>query len=457
MSPTGRELRQRLPRSQQAQLELPDRDPVAILDSQNTNRIPDLVPIRFGRMLQSPFACYRGGAALMATDLAKAPVTGLRVVACGDAHISNFGFYASPERDLLFDLNDFDEAGIAPWEWDVKRLAASVHIAGRERGMSEAECSAVTTDTVASYRRWIRNLAAADALARFYAQVDEAALAARVQADQAKDLQKITRKAKQRTSEQVLDKMATRNEDGRIRIVEQPPLTRRPPQEQLDLVDDLARQYLATIREDVAYLLSQYTLSDTALRVVGVGSVGTRCYIVALEGPDCEPLFLQAKQAGPSVLETYGGMPRLTPSFGTKTYSHGHRVVAGQRILQAHSDPFLGWLTGDGSTPPADTAAANLSFDYYWRQFRDMKGSFDIATMSTIGFQETAQVCGGMLARAHSQSAAVQQIADYLGKADSFETAVAKWARGYADICERDFEILGKAAERGLIPVERDA
>lgn len=448
----GKELRSTIARSAHAAVGPAERDPVAILATQHASRLAGLIPVRIGRMLQSPFAYYRGTAAVMAHDLSTGPRTGVEVVSCGDAHVSNFGLFASPERRLLFDLNDFDEAGNAPWEWDVKRLAASVYVGGRDIGMSEAACTDAAEAAVRAYRESLARLYELSALERYYYQVDAEQLTGLTAAGNRAVVRKTVKKARSRTSEQVLAKIVTTEADGRWRIADQPPITRHVDHATVAELQLLFERYRATLRQDVALLLSQFTLADFVLRVVGVGSVGTRCYVIMFVGPQNEPLFLQAKEAQPSVLATYGGLPDALPDGvpGTgEPHTQGHRVVAAQRILQAQSDPFLGWITGW-----AGEAANRPRVDYYWRQFRDMKGSVDLATLTPAQFTAYGVLCGGLLARAHSQSPGGAVVRGYLGQSDAFDRAVARWSRGYADQCEADYAALAAAVQSGRLPVE---
>lgn len=449
----GRLLRKKISRSSYAELKLPEqRDPVAVLEAQHESRLEDLIPVRIGRMLQSPFAYYRGTAAVMAADLAKSQATGIEVVSCGDAHISNFGFFASPERSLLFDLNDFDEAGVAPWEWDVKRLAASVHIGGRDIGLSEAACKEASARAVGAYRKTLKQLRNMTALERYFYTVNTEHVEQELATAGGAKARKAAKKARTRTSQQVLEKVATRAEDGSLRIVDQPPVTRHVDHASLEQMDDVFERYLSNLREDTAYLLSQFKMVDYVLRVVGVGSVGTRCYVLAFEGPTGEVLFLQAKEAQESVLSNYGGLKVTIPGYsGSLPYSEGHRVVACQRILQAQSDPFLGHMIGfAGEKRKRDISRV----DYYWRQFRDMKGSIDPATLDGDQFAAYSSLCARLLARAHSQSPGIAAISSYLGSSDSFDLAIADWAAAYADVCEADFAALENAVSSGRMPAE---
>ncbi|MGD9695958.1 MAG: DUF2252 domain-containing protein [Thermoleophilia bacterium] len=438
----GRALRKVLPRRDHAAPPSGDRDAVAILEEQNATRLPELVPVRMGRMLQSPFALYRGSAAVMAGDLARGPATGPQVVACGDAHIANFGLFASPERALLFDLNDFDEAGDAPWEWDVKRLAASVVIGARDLGMDDSAARDAAVEAVGSYRLRLARLVEATALDRFYFQVDADAIAQLARGSDRAEVERTLRKARSRTSEKVLRKITVEGAGGERRIADEPPILRHiaPPAE--GAMERIVAAYLRTVRSDVAQLLSKFRLVDQALRVVGVGSVGTRCHILLFLGPADEPLVLQAKEAGTSVLESHGGS-RWRPPGGARPRRgrEGFRVVSCQRILQAASDPFLGWVQHDGR-------------DYYVRQFRDMKGSFEISGLSPSQFARYGALCGALLARAHSQSSAPGVIAAYLGRSTRFDEAVADWSIAYADLVERDHDALAAAVRAGRVPVE---
>lgn len=443
-------LRGVMPRSAHADLVLPDdRDPLAIIEQQHETRLPDLIPVRIARMLESPFAFYRGTAGVMAFDLAKARVTGIDVVACGDAHISNFGFFASPERKLLFDLNDFDEAGVAPWEWDLKRLAASLHIASRHIGMSEADARDAVVGAVRTYRITLGRLVELPAMQRFYTHVDSDQVE-RLVGDAARRARKAASKARTRTSEQVLERLTTRETaSGQLRIEDQPPIAVHVDHATFGELDKLFKLYRKSLREDIAYLLERFTLADWVLRVVGVGSVGTRCYLLAFEDPERNVLFLQAKEANASVLNQYGRRTGVIPGMNRGRYrSDGHRVVAGQRILQAHSDPFLGWITGF-----AGDREGRPKVDYYWRQFRDMKGSIDPSVLSATELPVYGALCAGLLARAQSQSPNAHLISAYLGRSERFDGAIADWSAAYADVAERDYESLRKGVLAGRFPV----
>ena len=442
----GKSLRSSLPRNGHAELTLPARDPVGLIAVQNENRLADLVPVRIGRMLQSPFAYYRGTAAVMAHDLATAAVTGQRVICCGDAHISNFGLFASPERRLLFDLNDFDEVSTAPWEWDVKRLAASVVIGGRDIGLNETDCFESATSAVSAYRTMLTELYSRTALDRYFFQVETDMLEKLASPDRRKLLSRTVKKARGRTSDQVLEKLVVVDDHGRQVIKDDPPIAQHVGNVELDALRDLFTQYFGTMRRDTALVLSQFRLVDFILRVVGVGSVGTRCFVLLFVGPAGEPLFLQAKEAPPSVLESHGREPTLIGDRQSRM-SQGERVVTGQRILQAQSDPFLGWIES------WDEAVGEPT-DFYLRQFRDMKGSVDLTTLTAAEFQDYARLCAAVLSRAHSQSPGGSVIEGYLGRSDQFEVAVARWAVQYADQAERDFKDLQSAVQHGRLPAE---
>jgi uncharacterized protein (DUF2252 family) len=445
----GKAARQTVPWNAHAEFRPPQRDPVLIIEEQNAERVPDLVPVRIGRMLESPFAFYRGSAAVMSQDLATEPVTGHRVMACGDAHLANFGLYASPERRLVFDLNDFDEAFPGPWEWDVKRLAASVWLMGRNNSHSEDGCRSATAAAVQSYRETLRQLYEMTATERYFYQVEADALAV-ANAKDSRIIGATAAKARRRTSEQLLSELTVSTVNGQAAIADQPPIVRHPETKDLEAVKDLYfREYRDTLRADTGLLLEQYRLVDYALRIVGVGSVGTRCWILLLLGPASEPLFLQAKEASPSVLATHGGVTgtRRDVLEAITSRGQGYRVVSAQRILQAQSDPFLGWVA-------SATGLDGRKRDFYVRQFRDMKGSFKLAEFTPGQAALYARLCGRLLARGHAQSPGSAYIAGYLGKSDGFDQAICGWARQYADQAERDHQALALAARSGRLAAE---
>jgi uncharacterized protein (DUF2252 family) len=442
----GRAVRRVAPRGGQAEwAPAPDRpDPIDLLEAQAKNRIPELIPIRYSRMMASPFAFMRGSAIVMAHDLASTPRTGIQAQLCGDAHLLNFGAYASPERALLFDLNDFDETLPGPWEWDIKRLAASFVVAGRDNGFDAAVCREAAQASVASYRQRMAEFSEMGELEVWYSRVGEEEVRsmlsdAKARKRTAKKLSKSVRKARGRDSLQALSKL-TRVVDGRRMIDDDPPLLVRIPEgdEIRAQIYAILEAYKRTLQEDRRHLLDRYRFVDAARKVVGVGSVGTRAYAVLLEGRDeNDPLFLQVKEAGASVLE--GQVP-------SNTYEHhGHRVVAGQRLMQAASDIFLGWFRGTGGR------------DFYWRQLRDMKGSANVEGMSPDELVIYAGLCGWALARAHARSGDRVQIAGYLGKSERFDLAVADFAQAYADQTERDHAALCAAVKSGRLPAEAGA
>ncbi|SEQ93806.1 Uncharacterized conserved protein, DUF2252 family [Streptomyces sp. yr375] len=439
----GKDARKRVARSAHtAWLPPVDRpDPVAVLERQGRDRLPELLPIRYGRMAASPFAFLRGSAAVMAADLASQPHTGLTVQLCGDAHLLNFGVYASPERALLFDLNDFDETFPGPFEWDVKRLAASVAVAARENGHPEPKVHRATLEAVAAYRTGMRRLSRLGELAVWYECIDVERLLPLLRSARHRGrVEASLTRARRRTSLQAVGKL-TETVDGRRRIVHDPPLLEPAGASDGAALRKIFSDYRSTLAEERRVLLDRYRFVDAARKVVGVGSVGTRCFIVLLAGRDTDdPLFLQIKEARASVLEEH--LPNGT--YGTygphSSYGHpGHRVVAGQRLLQAAGDIFLGWMTG-----PQGRA-------FYWRQLRDMKGSADVAGMSPADLLAYARLCGTALARAHARSGDRVAIAGYLGGADTFERAVADFALAYADRTAADHAALCAAIAAGVV------
>jgi uncharacterized protein (DUF2252 family) len=450
----GKAARAAVPRESHAVFDpAPDRpDPVALLEEQGRSRIPELVPVRYGRMLASPFSYFRGAALPMAADLATTPDTGLTVQACGDAHLSNFGLYASPERKLLFDVNDFDETLPGPWEWDVKRLAASLEVAARGNEFARKDRRAIVQAAAAGYRQAMRRLAATNNLEVWYTDVDIEGLreefAGRLSARQRKTLDKAFAKARGHDSKQALGKLCALL-DGKLRIVADPPLVvpladLLPGQLDPVVVETelhrLTEEYARTLQSDRRVLLEEFDVVDIARKVVGVGSVGTRCWIILLLGRDqSDPLFLQVKEAQTSVLSPYVG--------ASKYANQGERVVAGQRLMQAASDIFLGWLRTQGIDGDYR--------DFYFRQLRDWKFSVPIEAMIPHGMRTYAELCGGTLARAHARSGDRIAIACYLGGSDVFDRAIADFAAAYADQNERDHQALVEAAASGRITAER--
>ncbi|MFL6129432.1 MAG: DUF2252 domain-containing protein [Mycobacteriales bacterium] len=452
----GRQARASVPRSAHADLP-PDGqrpDPVALLDSQAESREPGLVPIRHGRMASSPFAFFRGAALGMAADLARTPVSGITVQACGDAHLLNFGLYSSPERRLVFDVNDFDETLPGPWEWDVKRLAASIAVAGRERGFSTQEREGAVLGTVGRYRLAMREFAGMRTLDVWYAKLEADEIVRQLQtiarsADQKRRVRRGEReiaKAAARTNLQAAEKL-TQLVDGRPQFVRQPPVLERLvdllPDDQRHRLEhglaDLVASYAESLLPERRALLGRFQVVDMARKVVGVGSVGTRCWILLLVGRDAQdPLILQAKEAQPSVLERFLG-PSGHPNSG-------ERVVAGQRLMQASSDIFLGW--------DRTTGIDGNQRDFYVRQLRDGKGSFDITRMVPDGLTAYGRFCGWTLARAHARSGDRIALAAYLGSSDAFDRAIVRFAETYADLTERDHAALLRAIKEGRVPAQ---
>jgi uncharacterized protein (DUF2252 family) len=424
-------------------------DPVGLLERQATTRLPDLVPVRYGRMLASPFSYFRGAALSMAADLAATPVSGLAVQACGDAHLSNFGVYASPERALIFDLNDFDETLPGPWEWDVKRLSASLEVTARGNGYRSALRRKVVTATVRRYREAMRAFADQGDLDVWYARADTGTLreqfGSQLAAREQRQADGAVAKARTRDSLQALAKL-TRQVDGKPRIVADPPLLVPLSDLVADATDQatleaelrsLIGDYRRTLETDRRYLLEQFKVADMARKVVGVGSVGTRCWIVLMLGRDAsDPLFLQVKEAERSVLEDFAGASEYA--------NHGERVVAGQRLMQAASDIFLGWQRNQVDPD-------GRPHDFYVRQLRDEKFSADIEAMTPAGMLAYGELCGWTLARAHARSGDRIAIAAYLGQSAVFDHAIAQFAARYADQNERDHQALAAAVASGRV------
>ena len=429
----GRAVRAELPRRALAELSHGTRDPLGIIEAQNSTRLQDLVPIRTQRMSESPFAFYRGTAAIMAADLANEPHSGILVPSCGDAHVANFGFYASPQRTLLFDLNDFDEAGWAPWEWDLKRLVASLVIAGQATERDERVVRRSVVTAVKSYAFAMRIASTAPPLQRYYTHFEAAAGTGRMDPESRRVLDRAIKHARKNTEQRAARKLTQMDETGTLRFIPRPPTTVPLDPELRSLQQELVDRYLRTVTTDINLQMQHYTAVDSIRRVVGVGSVGTRCTLTLFQDGDENAFILQSKEAGPSVLEQYGGIEQpATLTRLTEEQGHGGRVVAMQRILQAVSDPFLGSLQYSGE----DFGA----FDLYVRQFRDMKGGIDVETVDDAPFVTYAQACGVTLARAHAQAPNAAEVSGYLGRGGRAGAALYEWALAYAQQSLADYE-----------------
>jgi uncharacterized protein (DUF2252 family) len=428
----GRALRKRVPRAAHAQWDVARarRDPVAILEKSNRHRLEELVPVRYGRMMRSPFAFLRGSAAVMAHDLAKTPASGLDAQLCGDCHVLNFGLFATPERRLVFDLNDFDETLRGPWEWDVKRLGASLVVAARDKGLSAAQARGFVLAFARTYREHLHAAALATPMEAWYAHLDWDELTAHVHNARAKQVaEQLGAQARRHVIEHLFPKISTVS-DGGYRLVDQPPLVTHAD-EAASRVRDLLAKYRESLPDDRRHLLDHYRLEDAAIKVVGIGSVGTRCLIMLMMSADGDPLILQCKEAGPSVLEAYLHKSRYA--------NHGERVVMGQRLMQSSSDIFLGW------------ARSARGIDFYVRQLRDMKMSIPVEHLDAAQCRRYARLCGWALARAHAKSGDAASIAGYLGARDNFDRALARFSAAYADQTERDHAALLKAVRAGRI------
>ena len=453
---SGRAARQEVPRSRHGEWEpAPERDPIELLEEQSSRRLPELIGIRYGRMLVSPFTFFRGAAYVMAADLATEPRTGLKVQLCGDAHLSNFGTFAGPDRRLVFGVNDFDETLPGPFEWDVKRLVASFAVAGRDRGFSAKRRASINLAVGRSYRGAMVRFAELRALELWYIDIDRdleqivKEWASRVGRSQVKQFERTLAKARAKDSLRAFAKL-THLVDGRPRIIRDPPLIvpieelagEHTPARVEAAVHAVVRDYRRTLPRDRRHLLERYRYVHAARKVVGVGSVGTRAWIMLMLGrDDGDPLFLQMKEADTSVLERFLGRSEFA--------NHGQRVVEGQRLMQATSDIMLGWIRTrqwiDG-----------VNRDFYVRQLWDGKGAPPVDVMDTTSLSSYGELCGWTLARAHARSGDPIAIASYLGASTAFETAMASFAERYADQAERDWEALGLAAEAGRIRVETE-
>ncbi len=427
----GRAARDRVPRKNLAVLPAGSRDPMGILDAQDEERVPELVPIRTERMAASAFAFYRGTAALMAADLERSPSTDLLVGSCGDAHVSNFGLYASPQRTVVFDLNDFDEAAWAPWEWDVKRLVTSVVIAGQSTSRDEGAIRRTALETVHTYARVLSEGSRRSPLKTYYDRFDAKAAESAVTPSIRSTIDRALKQAGRRTMKRAAHKLTEMTADGRLVFIESPPT--------MVHVDEAAEartlaslsEYTASANVDIRVLLQKYRLSDMALRVVGVGSVGTRCMLVLMQDGDGRGLLLQGKEAGRSVLIEHGRVkqPEQALSYITR-YGDGGRVVAMQRVLQAVSDPFLGHVRH---------SSEGAQRDFYVRQFRDKKGGFEVDTLDDESFHWYSLACAATLARAHLQMPNAAAVAGYVGGGRAAGEAILEWAWAYADLSRADW------------------
>jgi uncharacterized protein (DUF2252 family) len=433
-------MRLAVPLASHAQWQAPAnrRDPIDLLIESSIGRVPELLPIRYGRMMQSPFAFYRGTAAIMAADLAGLPSTGIRVQACGDCHLLNFGCFGTPERRLIFAINDFDETLPAPWEWDIKRLAASFVVAGRHNGFSADEVREAAQACVHSYREHMREFAKMGVLDVWYFSIDAEALIETVEDDIAK--QRAHKRAAKARDRDVLDEdfpELVTFEGGAHRIRDNPPLIYHLQGEEESIIKARTlkafESYRASLAEDRRVLLDRYELKDLAMKVVGVGSVGTRCAIMLLMGGADDPLFLQVKQAQASVLEPYAGQS-IYPN-------HGQRVAMGQRLMQSATDIFLGWTETE------------LGNHFYIRQMRDMKIKPLVELFGPALMNQYAEACGWALARAHARSGDAAKIAGYLGKKEDFDEALADFSVAYADQNEKDYQALVQAVREGRLEV----
>jgi uncharacterized protein (DUF2252 family) len=436
----GKALRKRVPRGAHTALDLDGSRPDAVsaVEESNRDRIPELTPLRVGRMAATPFAFLRGSAGLMAYDLARTPMTGIRAQICGDAHAANFGLYGDARGDLVIDLNDFDETVQGPWEWDLKRLAASLVLAGREAGADEDTCRGAAHGAVGAYRRTMRLLAGLPVLDAWNAIADEELVSHTDAHDLVGTLERVSEKARANTSGRFAAKSTERTDDGGRRFVDAPPVLRRVPDTEAAAVAGSLEGYLESLSEDRLPLLSRHAVHDVAFRVVGTGSVGTRSYVVLLLDHRDEPLVLQVKEARPSTL-----LPHLvTAGFEAPAVEHeGRRVVLGQKRMQVVSDSLLGWTSVDGRP-------------FQVRQFRNRKGSVDPAALAADQIDDYGRMTGALLARAHSHSADPRLVAGYCGKSEDLDEAMAAFAVAYADRTEADHADLVAAVRSGRLAAE---
>jgi uncharacterized protein (DUF2252 family) len=439
----GKALRAKIPRESHAEFEMaPDRpDPLKVIKKSSEGRLQHLIPIRYGRMAKSVFAFYRGTASLMAMDLGHTPTSGIRVQACGDCHLSNFGLFATPERNLVFDINDFDETLPAPFEWDIKRLATSFYVGALDNDFSDKDCTTITRACVRAYREGIAQFSAMKVLDVWYAKLDaDTLIASAPNAEAKKNRQRIADEARANIADYIFPKITQVHGGGRV-IVDQLPLVYHPPPEEKvpEIAIDTLQDYRETLPYERRVLLDRYHLVDIVNKVVGVGSVGTWCGVALFLAEEEDPLLLQIKEARPSVLEPYAGKSE---------FSHqGERIVVGQRLMQSASDMMLGWTTGTGK----------YKRHFYIRQLRDMKFSVDISLMKPQQMSGYAEICGWSLARAHARSGDASLIYGYLGKSDTFDRAIGTFAELYADQTERDCELFLDAIESGEIKAVKNA
>jgi len=434
----GRSLRQQVPRSAMGDWKAPANrpDPVEQIKRSHEGRLDWLIPLRVGRMVASPYGFLRGSAVVMAEDIARLPATGITPVICGDAHLGNFGFYASPERDLVIDLNDFDEAHPGAWEWDLRRLVASIWVAGRQNGASEAQCHASVASCVTAYRDEVRFLANEPLLLRSYQRLDVDRLHETATEKSLRgEIARAARRARSRTSDRALPRFTAEHE-GRRYIVDEPPRITRVPEAEADLIAVALDEYLITLAPHWRRVLGGYTLLDIAHKVVGVGSVGLRAYVALLEGSSADDVvFLQLKEARRSVLA------RFVHGDSAWHAHQGQRVVEYQQALQTVSDPLLGWTTIDER-------------QYYVRQFRNMKGTIPLDAIDAAALTDYAGIVGHLLAKGHARTSGASMIAGYVGSSDKLDRALCRFARAYANQTEADHRALVKAVARGILPVE---
>lgn len=418
-----------------------DRDPAEVIKMRDAGRIPELVPLRHARMAESEFAFFRGSAGLMAFDLAHQAQTDTHLVICGDAHLNNFGLYASPERRLVFDLNDFDEAAPGPWEWDVKRLLTSAILAAKEIDATRDQIEEIVLAGARAYCESLQQLLEMSALDRHYVSIDEDAIANRVRDEALKEFGRVTTKARKRDADRTVAHLMEADRMGFVRFKEDPPIVTRVESGTAEDLESLFSRYRQTTMPDIGFLLSRYEITDFVRRVVGVGSVGTRCYLVALSGPEGTGFVLQIKEAVRSVIDRFAVPNATTPLADRGEIEQGERVVDCQRILQAVSDPFLGYVSVGGR-------------DYYVRQYRDAKGSFDTRRMDTPLLEDYVALCASMLARAHAQSPLAHWVGAYIGDGDAFAKAMLAWCQAYSEQVTRDYERYLQAIKAGEVDVE---